>query len=102
MKTVEELFNDYKKVCEEYSIEVNDKIKDIINAKVEQIELKKQDLFLIARTAVVYTDKIYPDCLGMIKVNAIIKKYDKVHIHLLVIWDKFKKNDYMIYPLKQL
>ena len=101
MKTVEELYNDYKKACEEYGVESNESIKRIINDRVEYIKSRKDELYYMAKTSLQLTDKKYPKYAGIFKVNTIIKKFDKVHIHMLVIWDNLLFYDFVIYPLVQ-
>ena len=101
MKTVEELYSDYKKVCEEYGVEVNEKIRGVINDKIEYIKTREHDLYFMAKTSVDSTDKKYPNFKGQIKINTIIKKFEKVHVHMLVLWDNMQKIDFALYPLKQ-
>jgi hypothetical protein len=100
MKTVDELYSDYEKTCIEYNIESTEDIKQVIQYKVEQIKLKVNDLYYIARMSVKSTDKKYPKQTGIIKVNTILKKFEKVQIHMLVIWNREMKIDFMIYPIE--
>jgi hypothetical protein len=101
MKTVEELYIDYKKVCEEYGVKAEEQIKDIIITKIEGINIRKHELYHLAKNSIEYSDNLYPIYKGTIKVNTILKKFDTVHIHMLVLWDNLQFIDFVIYPLKR-
>jgi hypothetical protein len=101
MKTVEELYLDYKKICEKYSVEAKEEIKKVISDKIEYIKTRENEFYIMAKKSIDFTDKKYIDFKGKIKINTIIKKFEKVHIHMLVLWDEMQKSDFVLCDLKQ-
>jgi len=101
MKTVEELYNEYKKVCEEYSVKAEEEIKDLINTRIEYIKTRRHELYSIGKGSLGFNDNLYPKYKGIIKVNTILKKFNDVHIHMLVLWDELQFIDFVIYPIKK-
>lgn len=96
MKTIEELYSDYENICKKYQLDINEEIKAVIKEKVEYIKTREQELYFVAKNSVKSTDIKYPDFIGKIKTDTIIKKFEKIQIRMLIIWDEFHKIDFCI------
>lgn len=96
MKTIEELYFDYDNICKKYALDVNEEAKAIIKEKVEYIKTREQELYFVAKNSIKSTDIKYPDFIGKIKTDTIIKKFEKIQIRMVIVWDEFHKIDFKI------
>lgn len=96
MITIEELYSNCENICKEYEIDINEEIKSVIKEKVEYIKTREQELFFVAKNSIKSTDIKYPNFIGKVKTDTIIKKFEKVQIRMLIVWDEFHKIDFSI------